>query len=67
MIKENNFEEWKKTFTTDAPKPALEERLAQDRKELIELSKAMTQRMSEEEHITIQLKLKSKEEQDGIS
>jgi hypothetical protein len=68
-----NFDmiDWKKQFDTDAPKQDLEARLAQVRKELLELSEMMTQRMSEEEHIGIQLKLKSVQEKreadDGVS
>lgn len=68
-----NFDmiDWKKQFDTDTPKQDLEARLAQVRKELLELSEMMTQRMSEEEHIGIQLKLKSAQEKkeagDGVS
>ena len=56
---------WKKSFDTEKSKDELDWMLAQVRKELLALSETMTKLMAEEEHITIQLKLKAKERGDA--
>jgi hypothetical protein len=71
MKQEQDMTEWKKQFETTKSKAELEFRLKEVRRLLIDLSEAMTKLMSEEEHIGIQLKLKSvqekREDKDGDS
>jgi hypothetical protein len=71
MIEKNDFDKWKKTFDTNKSKDELDFRLKEVRRMLVDMSEAMTKLMSEEEHITIQLKLKGvlekREDKDGVS